>query len=109
MNGSSAARSTPAKARNTGKPSPSKPRGAVVTDSTGRWLVDAGSGTAIRGRTVRSSTVMAGIRTLFPGDAKSTSIGDDAPLSELQSVGALRQSELVVDVGVILAVDGNSL
>src|SRR5438270_67615 len=34
MNGSRSRRSTPAKARRTGKPSPSKPRGEVVTDLT---------------------------------------------------------------------------
>src|SRR5262245_6023782 len=35
-NGSRVARSTPAKARRTGKPSPSRPEGAVVSDTTGR-------------------------------------------------------------------------
>ena len=61
MNGSSFARSTPAKARRTGKPSPSKPDGAVVTDTTGRSAAVAASGSGTRGRTRMSSTVTAGM------------------------------------------------
>src|SRR5919197_3016879 len=58
-NGSSAGRGTPAKARRTGKPSPSRPLGAVVTDSTGRsTAVGLGSGT--RGRATVSA-LMAGM------------------------------------------------
>src|SRR3954471_4256252 len=60
MNGSRSRRSTPAKARRTGKPSPSNPDGAVVTDRTRRRTVP-GAGAGTRGRAVVSSTVMAGI------------------------------------------------
>src|SRR3954463_9209733 len=59
MNGSSRLRSTPAKARRTGKPSPSKPCGALVTERTGRWRSGAASRT--RARVVTCATVMAGI------------------------------------------------
>src|SRR5512144_1081442 len=62
MNGSRSARSTPAKARRTGKPSPSKPLGAVVTDFTGRSTASAAV-TVILGR-VRVSAVTAGIWVL---------------------------------------------
>src|SRR3984957_21289371 len=63
MNGSSWRRSTPAKARRTGKPSPSNPDGAVVTETTGRSTVVAASGSLTRGRTRMSSTVTAGMVT----------------------------------------------
>src|SRR5262249_60733461 len=57
--GCRAARATAWNARRTGKPSPSRPRGAVVTLTTGRgW--DSGSGSGIRGR-VRVSAVTAGM------------------------------------------------
>ena len=47
MNGSRSRRSTPANARRTGKPSPSKPDGAVVTERTRRRTVPgAGAGRA---------------------------------------------------------------
>src|SRR5688572_19022253 len=59
--GSRSARDTPAKARRTGKPSPSNPRGAVVTEVARRSWVVAGSGSGTRGRTRTSSTVMAGM------------------------------------------------
>ena len=60
-NGSNAARSTPAKARRTGNPSPSNPVGAVVTDSTARWTASG----AIEGSLGRAtvSAVTAGIGT----------------------------------------------
>src|SRR4051812_264950 len=64
MNGSRSRRSTPAKARRTGKPSPSKPDGAVVTDLTRRRTVP-GAGSGTRGSVVVSSTVMAGIADLL--------------------------------------------
>src|SRR5262249_39759091 len=63
MNGSSRARSTPAKARRTGKPSPSNPDGAVVTDATGRATAAVGAGSGARGRARRSSAVTAGMTT----------------------------------------------
>src|SRR3954470_8615976 len=63
MNGSSSLSGTPAKARRTGKPSPSKPVGAVVRRRTGRKPA-AGSSCGRRGRTRTSSTVMAGISSL---------------------------------------------
>src|SRR5579859_7086798 len=59
MNGSRSGRLTPANARRTGKPSPSKPDGAVVILTTGRSPSAAGSVT--RGRTSRFSTVTAGM------------------------------------------------
>src|ERR1019366_10470729 len=68
--GSSWARSTPAKARRTGNPSPSKPDGASVTDTTGRsWL--APSGKASRGREQMSSTVTAGMAWLLGSNSGS--------------------------------------
>ena len=63
MNGSSSARLTPANARRTGKPSPSVPRGAVVTDRTGR-AIEATSGVAMLG-TVSGSAVTAGMTTPY--------------------------------------------
>ena len=56
--------STPAKARRTGKPSPSKPLGAVLTDSTGREIA-SGAGWVTRGRARMLSTVTAGIWCSF--------------------------------------------
>src|ERR671912_2122819 len=53
-NGSRVGRSTPAKARRTGNPSPSNPEGAVVTETMGRWAA-VGSTVGIRGR----ATVLA--------------------------------------------------
>src|SRR6476660_2337461 len=61
MNGSRSARSTPAKARRTGNPSPSNPRGALVMLRTGRGRATAGSGSGTRGRMVMSSTTTAGM------------------------------------------------
>src|SRR5919199_4939383 len=60
MNGSRSASDTPANARRTGKPSPSKPRGAVVIDRTGRSRVRVGSSEVMRGR-VSVFAVTAGI------------------------------------------------
>ena len=60
MKGSRSARSTPAKARRTGNPSPSKPEGAVVMERTGRATATVASGRGMRGR-VRVSAVMAGM------------------------------------------------
>src|SRR5205807_579081 len=57
-NGSRSARSTPAKARRTGNPSPSKARGAVVTERTGRGRASA-PGAGIFGRE-SGSAVTAG-------------------------------------------------
>src|SRR5689334_16588038 len=59
-NGSRWLSGTPAKARRTGKPSPSNPLGAVVTETTLRgWSVGAGAG--VCGSTSRLSTVTAGM------------------------------------------------
>src|SRR5688572_25406570 len=60
-NGSRVASSTPAKARRTGKPSPSNPVGAVVTERTGRCTASK-VGEASRGRATVSA-VTAGIGT----------------------------------------------
>src|SRR5215218_1076156 len=60
-NGSRAARSTPAKARRTGKPSPSNPEGAVVTETTGRSTASAATEDSL-GRAIVSA-VTAGIGT----------------------------------------------
>src|SRR5437764_8535360 len=59
MKGSSASTGTPAKARRTGKPSPSKPDGAAVTPATGGSTAPA-AGSGRRGR-VRVSAVTAGM------------------------------------------------
>src|SRR5919106_6317244 len=64
-NGSSSRRSTPAKARRTGKPSPSKPEGAVVTERTGRSAA-VGSTLGIRGRATVSA-LMAGMTAPWAG------------------------------------------
>src|SRR3954452_2248368 len=61
MNGSRSAGETPANARRTGKPSPSKPRGAVVTDLTRRMVDWLASSAVTRGRLRVLSTVIAGI------------------------------------------------
>src|SRR4051812_15435185 len=61
MKGSRTLRSTPANARCTGKPSPSKPRGAVVTEATGRSRCVTGSSIGMRGRVSGLSTVTAGM------------------------------------------------
>src|ERR1700730_13799958 len=60
-NGSSSWGSAPANARCTGKPSPSRPAGAVVTLATGRSRVAVASGQGLCGRAVMSSTVTAGM------------------------------------------------
>src|SRR5450631_1157659 len=65
MNGSRARRSTPANARRTGNPSPSRPDGAVVTESTGRSRSMAGSVNGTRGNANGFSTVTAGISYSF--------------------------------------------
>ena len=67
MNGSSSAKSTPANARRTGKPSPSKPCGAVVMLFTLRARAPGSSLT--RGNTVMSPTVTAGIQGSFVQNA----------------------------------------
>src|SRR4051812_27160371 len=87
MNGSRSARSTPAKARRTGKPSPSNPRGADVTPRTGRWRASVGSGSAIRGRTVMSSTTTAGMGrgAPLPATQDSMTLVDYATVSVLAS------------------------
>src|SRR5262245_10182204 len=63
-NGSRSARSTPAKARRTGKPSPSRPPGAALTPRTRRNRASAGTADT-RSSVVGSSTVIAGMS--FPG------------------------------------------
>src|SRR5512132_1932132 len=64
-NGSRAARSTPAKARRTGKPSPSNPEGAVVTERTGRSAA-VGSRSGTLGRATVSALI-AGMTLLGAG------------------------------------------
>ena len=62
MNGSSTSFAMPAKARRTGKPSPSKPLGAVVSEINGRsWASIVGA--SIRG-SVSVSAVTAGMVVL---------------------------------------------
>ena len=68
MNGSSSIKSTPAKARRTGNPSPSKPCGAVVTLFTRRARLAAPFNpipASTRGKTVISLTVTAGTFALL--------------------------------------------
>src|SRR5438270_13837221 len=69
MNGSSSSIDTPANARRTGKPSPSNPRGAVVTELTGRTTVRLGSRAVMRG----SASVLA----VTAGISKGVTIGRD--------------------------------
>ena len=51
----------PGEGRRTGKPSPSKPEGAVVTETTRRSLATAASGSGTRGRASTFSTLIAGM------------------------------------------------
>src|SRR5882762_244501 len=77
MNGSKARMLTPANARRTGKPSPSKALGAVVTDTTGRSsAVGRTSGT--RGSVSGLATVTAGMTTpvVGPGSTPDASHND---------------------------------
>src|SRR6202012_5367848 len=62
-NGSNAALFTPANARTTGNPSPSWPRGPVVSERTGR-SVSVGPATVTRGK-ANVSAVIAGISGLL--------------------------------------------
>src|SRR3954454_402843 len=100
MNGSRSRRSTPAKARRTGKPSPSKPEGAVVTDRVRRRTV-RGAGTGTRGgwwcpRRSRQAcrppglraqllacTVARGSRCLFPSRAVERRWGESLPVDDV--------------------------
>src|ERR1019366_8652452 len=59
-NGSRSAMATPWNARRTGKPSPSRPLGAVVSLRTGRGR-EVGPGDSMRVSVVRSSTLTAGM------------------------------------------------
>ncbi|CAB4667270.1 unannotated protein [freshwater metagenome] len=63
MNGSRIFFAIPANARRTGKPSPSKPLGAVVTERTGRSVTSA-PGELMRA-SVSVSAVTAGMRESF--------------------------------------------
>src|SRR5437762_2324309 len=72
--GSRSARSTPANARRTGKPSPSNPAGAVVTERTGRSRAPS-RGRGRRSKLVRSSTVIAGIRVSLPSSNATRRVG----------------------------------
>src|ERR1700709_711278 len=78
--GSRSRRSTPANARRTGKPSPSKPDGAVVTDRTRRRTV-RGAGSGTRGRAVGSSTVTAGMPASLVEGSTNTDPSRAAPRS----------------------------
>src|SRR4051812_18574060 len=88
MNGSSSPTGTPAKARRTGKPSPSYPDGAVVSRRTARNSV-VGASSGRRGRTRTSSTVMAGISGL-PHFFEN-------PMDDLEFVGVETVDEAVPD------------
>src|SRR4051794_38573371 len=88
MNGSSSSTGTPAKARRTGKPSPSKPEGAVVSRRTARNSV-VGASSGRRGSTRTSSTVMAGISGL-PHFFEN-------PVDDLELVGVETIDEAVPD------------
>src|SRR6476661_7759572 len=84
-NGSRSARSTWENARRTGNPSPSRPVRAIVRLLTGRSRATVGSGSGIRGRTVMSSTVIAGMCVVPTGGfarqivAQSTIYVKEAP------------------------------
>jgi hypothetical protein len=71
----------PAKARRTGKPSPSRPLGAVVTDLTGRSLETAGSGAATFGSFDKSLTVTAGMGVLLIAAAARFWLRRDHPMN----------------------------
>src|SRR5665647_230988 len=64
-NGSRSDMLTPANARRTGNPSPSKPLGAVVTDAKGRSVITVDSGSLTRGRAATLSTVTAGMEVSY--------------------------------------------
>src|SRR5664280_723222 len=64
-NGSRSDMLTPANARRTGNPSPSKPLGAVVTDAKGRSVITVESGSLTRGRAATLSTVTAGMEVAY--------------------------------------------
>src|SRR5271155_1741493 len=73
-NGPGSAMLMPAKARRTGKPSPSKPLGAVVMSFTGRSVDPSALGLVIRVRSVQISGVMVGIASSFNVVVAVTSI-----------------------------------
>src|SRR6476659_4803408 len=82
--GSSRSSGTPENARRTGKPSPSKPEGAVVTVSTGRnW---ASGAMTTRGRDRTSVTVTAGISPP-PGKTRQGQHGCERNYSLLRDRG----------------------
>src|SRR5438309_12094373 len=93
-NGSRAALLTPANARTTGNPSPSWPRGPVVTVRTGR-SVSTGPAADIRGK-VRVSAVIAGIGLLLTWIPDITGLRSDysvmiAGTGSAPAVGGLRR------------------
>ena len=95
-NGSRVVRSTPANARRTGKPSPSRPLGAVVTETTRRSAA-SGPGPGTRGRAI-VSLVTAGIAR--PPDVRSGCVltdcaryGCECNLRRMQRALGLARSE----------------
>src|ERR1035437_6415304 len=111
MNGSSSFRSTPANARLTGKPSPSKADGALVMDTTGRWIT-LGSSAGTGGRTVTSGTVKAGIadslgRFVFNDPLGNTHRGQHIP--RLHSLAPARPTGIRPQEGSITAMESPSL
>src|SRR4029453_18575071 len=73
-NGSRSDRSTPANARRTGNPSPSRPLGAGLTPRTRRNRAPGATG-GTRSRVVGSSTVIAGMSLLEPPGCAGYSAG----------------------------------
>src|SRR6266508_5567527 len=73
-NGSRSDRSTPANARRTGNPSPSRPLGAALTPRTRRKRASGATG-GTRSRVVGSSTVIAGMSLLEPPGCAGYSAG----------------------------------
>src|ERR1035437_3241622 len=91
-NGSRSDMLTPANARRTGNPSPSKPLGAVVTDAKGRSVITVGSGSGTRGRAATLSTVTAGMKVSYQvrGDIPPGCRGSDggADSGHVAGIGA---------------------
>src|SRR5438094_8370196 len=91
MNGSRSASETPANARRTGNPSPSKPLGAVVTERTGRSRTVRESGSDSLGRASMSSTVIAGMKRLLCSAQRAVNRAQQSKQAELLRRGKGRE------------------
>src|ERR1039457_670979 len=92
--GASSAWLTPANARRTGKPNPSKPRGALVTDTTGRLFAVPWSGASMTGRVSGSSTVTAGRAYLLGlGAQRRSCVPEPMPVQPVGGPRAFRAGD----------------